>query len=458
MLITKHSIPVIHGIINRFGTWQIEDIAENVGFKKRNDNKLSPVTLVKAMTLGIYNIPNPTLELIAEACEDLQEDLKISREAIFQRMPGGSKLMKGVFKLALEYLVNKSLKSPTIDVLRQFNNVYICDSTVVTLTEKLKKYYHSARNSGNKGAVKIQLMLNLISKTVKSMEVFTGNINDQSYMKEISKVLKAEELAVFDLGYNDKGAYKEIIDNGAFFITRTMSNCAYYEENHKGVHKVKKLRILDILQKSNGLVDRELFIGDIAPKRIRCRLVAIKLPENIANERIRKAREASKGKTLSDSKLEQLRWNMFITNAPKERLTAESICDIYRARWQVEIFFKACKSHLGLNDLGKGGKDETDCILYGRLIMIAFMSTLYSELNSAVFLTLKREVSLLKLFSKLKVKSNEFIEALKYRINLNKLISLLNKVVNRSLIEVRKRKSTMANLLMHELPALAKTG
>jgi IS4 transposase len=38
------------------------------------------------------------------------------------------------------------------------------------------------------------------------------------------------------------------------------------------------------------------------------------------------------------------KWLVFITN--RFDLSAKTICDLYKARWKVELFFKAMKQHL----------------------------------------------------------------------------------------------------------------
>ena len=64
-------------------------------------------------------------------------------------------------------------------------------------------------------------------------------------------------------------------------------------------------------------------------------LVAIRLPEETINERRRKENKkaAAKGKILTALELELLAWNIIITSIPRDMLTIETMCEIYRIRW-----------------------------------------------------------------------------------------------------------------------------
>lgn len=51
-------------------------------------------------------------------------------------------------------------------------------------------------------------------------------------------------------------------------------------------------------------------------------------------------------------------------------LFAEAVCDLYRARWQIELVFKACKSYLKIDKLGDSEPYQLECLIYGILIAI----------------------------------------------------------------------------------------
>ena len=395
----NNSLPAVNKFINGIINRKITDLAKRTGFTKRNDGKLLPCTFVKSMTIDILNISNPTLKNIAYSCESIQGSLSIRKEAIYQKLKAGSQLLKEVLKESLKYAVNSSAKACGIGILEQFNDVYICDSTVLTVPKKLEKEYPGSGGKLKKGELKIQTVYSLVDRSIKSVEVIPGHANDCPYVKELAKKVNPGDLVMFDLGYRDNAGYKDIISKGAFFLTRVMNNSRFHKHIRGRSPATNKLDMVDILKKSkNNIVDMELAVGTLPNTRIQCRFIAIRLPDAVVNERIRKTCIKRRKTSLSKKDLELLKWNTFITNAPAEKLPVESVCSLYRQRWQIELLFKACKSYLKLGNLGIGGKHQLECILYGRLINAIFLSVIYSHCYFAMFTTYQREVSTLKFF------------------------------------------------------------
>ena len=128
--------------------------------------------------------------------------------------------------------------------------------------------------------------------------------------------------------------------------------------------------------------DREVYIGSsfaFAKDRLRVRLHLQKIPEECATQRLkrykRKAVSASKTKKgnkaqVSDFKVELAKFNIFITNAPKEKLAASDIYEFYRLRWQIELLFKIWKSIFKIDKIGQMSVFRFQCCLYGKLISI----------------------------------------------------------------------------------------
>src|SRR5205807_2210411 len=81
------------------------------------------------------------------------------------------------------------------------------------------------------------------------------------------------------------------------------------------------------------------------------RLVAIPVPEEVANERRRKAKAQDRRSRPSAKRLFLMSWSLLLTNVPKSLWPAKVLPVIYRLRWRIEMIFKAWKSHLGLREL-----------------------------------------------------------------------------------------------------------
>jgi len=415
--------------------------AKETGFVRRNDGKLLPMTFVKAMTIGIINNTKVSLENIACKCEEIQEELQITKEALYQRFNNGIELMKAIFEMSLTYTLENTKSITNINILSQFENLYICDSTSLPVSEKLMDIFPSSGGSNKKGSIKLQAIFNITTRNFKKLEFFKGTNNDRQYVNNIVEITKKKDLVIFDLGYFTKAAFYNIEAKEAYYVSRVSFTTVFSTETEN--HEIKRINILEIFKKSNGIVDTSVVIG-YGKEHIKCRLVAIKLPEDVANERRRKAKLNSKRKTLPDYQLEFLGWNVMITNTPANMLPKDAVFDIYRIRWQIEIIFKSLKSNLNLDKLSIGGKAQTQCILYGRLILATLLTSVYSNVYELIYNTKNREVSILKFFSIIKSKYSSILQILsKSIIDFKALTKLFFGIAQKSLYEKRKRKSTV---------------
>ena len=68
----------------------------------------------------------------------------------------------------------------------------------------------------------------------------------------------------------------------------------------------------------------------------------------------------------------------FLTNI--EELSAGEVTEIYKQRWEIEVFFRFMKQEVGLNSLVSLSKNGIQVILYMRLI-VAMLILVYKEIN-----------------------------------------------------------------------------
>jgi len=118
-------------------------------------------------------------------------------------------------------------------------------------------------------------------------------------------------IVAVDKGYNDYTWYNQLTAKGIFFVTRLKSNAKYRIVCRRSVVKEKGLTCDQTIE----------FTGVQTSKKCPIPLRRIGY------------RDAGTGKHY-----------IFLTNNFK--LSAKTIADIYKARWQVELFFKWIKQNL----------------------------------------------------------------------------------------------------------------
>jgi putative transposase len=160
-----------------------------------------------------------------------------------------------------------------------------------------------------KGAVKLHVGLNHQGYLPEFVTLTTGKDHDITVGRTLN-FPKGSIIAV-DKGYTDYQWYKQLTDKGIFFVTRLKKNAQYRVTKH---HQA--------LTNKGILSDQTIQFTGVQ--------TAKKCP--ILLRRIR-YHDAVTGKEYE-----------FLTNNFK--LAARTIADIYKARWQVELFFKWIKQNL----------------------------------------------------------------------------------------------------------------
>ena len=442
---TVNIVPVIKFLNNR----RIKNIIGNLSIFVR-ESKIQAMTVVKVFCFGLLDIPNASLRQIASKMEDVQGGIKLTRQAVFKKLSQCVELLKEVFKLAIEYsmAVCESLESDYISGITDFSDIILCDSTFITLPDKLRSIWKGPGGKrGVKSSLKIQTMYSLFSRTIKKFELFKGAGADTEYKDNIVNYVNEGMLVVTDLGYFARGFFRAIETNNAYYLSRLRNKTIVHIENSGG-KLIQIPNLFRILKGKNvgNTVDKEIWIGARYTKQLKCRLIAIKIPTEVANERIRKAKKASK-KTLSSYEIELLRWNILITNAPKEMLSVEAACALYRLRWQIELLFKACKSYLNIDKVGQCGAAQLECIIYGRLIAAVIVFGFYAVLYPWYYIRYNKQISMLCFFSVICSKSTLMLEIIFGKQGA--LVSFLKRIAQNSFYEKRTRKNSMEVFLLY---------
>jgi len=184
--------------------------------------------------------------------------------------------------------------------------VYALDSTTIDLCLALFPW---AEFRKRKGAVKLHTLLDLRGNIPSVVIITTGKIHDVNIIDEL--IIEVGAIYIMDRGYLDFARLYKIHQTPAFFVTRAKVNFS------------RKRLYSQPIDKSTGIQCDQIVVlkGHYAKKDY---------PEKI--RRIRYF-DSKNNKTF-----------VFLTN--NFTLPAITIADLYRCRWQVELFFKWIKQHL----------------------------------------------------------------------------------------------------------------
>jgi len=187
------------------------------------------------------------------------------------------------------------------------NPLYTIDATTIDLCLSVFPW---AKFRKSKGAIKMHCLYDHSGALPSFLTVTDGKRHDVRVVKETSFPLLPDSIISVDKAYIDYKWLYSLDEKGIWFVTRTKSNTDYlvtgqHETSGKGV-------IIDQIILLQGILTKDKY-----PKQLR---------------RIKYYDEERK-KTLT-----------FLTNNFK--LAATTIAQIYKSRWQIELFFKWIKQNL----------------------------------------------------------------------------------------------------------------
>jgi Domain of unknown function (DUF4372)/Transposase DDE domain len=186
------------------------------------------------------------------------------------------------------------------------HSLYALDSTTIDLCLALFPW---ARFRQHKGAVKMHTLLDLHGNIPTFISITDGKVHDVNILDEI--LPEAGAFYVMDRGYIDFARLYEFTLSSAFFVVRTKENVVLQRRYSRPVDKSVGL------QSDHTVVLAALESAKAYPDALR---------------RVRYF-DAETSQRLG-----------FLTN--NFALPALTITQIYKCRWQVELFFKWIKQHL----------------------------------------------------------------------------------------------------------------
>jgi hypothetical protein len=321
----------------------VESLARQSGFLERSPRKIPILKFVEGL-LAVAPESDLTLERIASVIA-LAAGTTYSKQALGERLSHDIEPFLGRVITALFGQLSQSVR--TSQAFESFGRVLVQDSTVENLPKHLAQMFPGAGNQhgGDYAALKIQWICDLKNSAVARVSLSGFTRNDQAAAPDILQVAHPGDLVIRDLGYLTSQVLAQLGQALIFFLTRYKHGINLYEPHSQ------KLLDLKAQLRTYGRLDRPVLLG---PERVLTRLVALPVPQEVANLRRHRAKTSALRRhrsAPSAAHLFLMGWNIFLTNVPVKVWPPKTLAAVYRLRWRIEIVFKTWKSHLGLRQL-----------------------------------------------------------------------------------------------------------
>ncbi len=414
----------------------MDELARTTGCVQR-ERKFSGSSLLRTLVLTLLDHPAAKDRDYGTVAAQLGID--VTDQAIQRRFTSG---LVGFLEMALHHVLTHVIQAspPPATLLGKFTSVTIGDSTTIALADELADQFPGCGGSegAGKAALKIQVSWNLTTGELKVL-IEPGRASDaKSAIAQATP--SAGSLSIFDLGYFSLDRFSRVGEAQAYWISRFQHNTHVLDETGKPLDMLEFLR----RNERNGVVDVPAILGQ--EERLPCRLIAVRVPSEVAARRRQKIREKArdKGREASQAYLDAQAWTIFITNCGPELLTWKEVIVLYRARWQIELLFKLWKSHNHLAARETNATPERQmAVFYAKLIGVIvqhwlLLTTVWSDARRS----LRRAAAILRKWITL------FIEVLDDFERLCKLLDRLGRALPKpARVSLRRKHPSLSQLL-----------
>ena len=235
------------------------------------------------------------------------------------------------------------------------NPLYSLDASTIDLCLSVFPW---AKFRTTKGAIKLHVGLNHAGHIPEFAIVTDGKVGDVTAGRTIH--FPKGSIVAIDRAYNDYAWYKQLTDKGIFFVTRLKSNA-----------KTRVIERHSVLKNKGLTCDQTIeFTAALTAKKCPVQLRRIGYRDPLTGKHY-----------------------IFLTNNFK--LAAKTIADIYKARWDVELFFNWIKQNLKIKKFIGTSKNAVMTQIWVALCM--FLTLALIKFQSKLKKSMQQIVQLLQL-------------------------------------------------------------
>ena len=210
-----------------------------------------------------------------------------------------------IFEEYAYYLINEARQKRATEIFKLGGNIYAFDSTTIDLCLAV---FWWAKFRRKKGGIKVHTLYDVETQIPAFIHITEAAVHDSKTMKEIP--YESGSYYIFDRAYNNFKMLYKVHQIDAFFVVRAKKNLQY--KSIKWKRRLPKNVLSDVTIELIGFYPKQYY-----PEQFRL---------------VRYWDE------------EQKREFVFLTNAM--HISALQVAELYKNRWQVELFFKWLKQHL----------------------------------------------------------------------------------------------------------------
>jgi hypothetical protein len=257
-------------------------------------------------TAGLVGMKHPSLAAMVDAVKT-----KISREGLHLRFTTAAvAFMIKCVTFVLHQKVN-ALCVIDANLLRHFKKVHIVDSSGWDIDPALKGIFPGSGGGASTANCKIQLCYEYLHGVISFFEIMAGTKSDNGYSSRLPDMVAENELLITDLGYFCLKTFHRICSRGAFFLSRLLVGTNLFDpRTDVSIDLCAALKNV-----ASNAYELPIIMGAKDKNQIACRLICLRVSEEVANQRRRRMIKKSKKNKHAATSIQ----NLFLADWIDER-------------------------------------------------------------------------------------------------------------------------------------------
>ncbi|MCI0651558.1 MAG: IS4 family transposase, partial [Planctomycetes bacterium] len=255
--------------------------------------------------------------------------VSISNKAFYDRLPNYafSEFMKQCCERLLANLTPKILRVRR-KWLRQFKDIAVHDGTSYGVCDELARVYPGKFRDQTPAAIALHCTYSILRSQPISLALTPYCMSEHHSLPDAKNF--EGQLVLLDAGFLWYAKFKEFMENGADFIVRgrTKPRGTILKVYHGLPNSWEGRKLQDIKRPARSF-DVLAEVRDEAQRKYQFRMVFA-------------------------YNSEKRRHTVLYTSLSRSRFRGKNVAQLYRLRWQVELYFKECKSYTGLKKFQTG--------------------------------------------------------------------------------------------------------
>ena len=248
------------------------------------------------------------------------------------------------------------------------------------IPEKLKEYRILAvdasdvREKGRSGRIyRLHFALDIIKMQSALYNITTNKIGEKLSNFDI----KEQDLILADRAYSSNPGIEYCNEKKADYVLRVKASSLNFYDKNKEIIDIRD----EVIKIENGEI--EAYIKTKENKFIPVRICFKKKDKESIKNTIKKIHQKESKKRIKYTEKTKIfnEYIVVVTSLDKEKITKEEVLELYRYRWQVELYFKRIKSILDYGELPKKREDSIFAWLNGKLMIALLIEKIISKVS-----------------------------------------------------------------------------